>query len=110
MAQCTRDFTMPNCTSCLANVMTEIPACCSGRNGGIVYTVNCGVRYEVFPFTLQPGTTASPNGDQTTNGSSAAPNGSSLHINLIQVVEVPGANLCSGSGLLPPAVAADSMA
>ncbi|KAF3777368.1 Cysteine-rich receptor-like protein kinase 25 [Nymphaea thermarum] len=75
MAQCTRDITMSNCTSCLANVVTEIPTCCSGRNGGIVYTVNCGVRYEVFPFTLQPGTTASPNGDQTTNGSSSAPNG-----------------------------------
>ncbi|CAN6452117.1 unnamed protein product [Victoria cruziana] len=75
MAQCTRDITMSNCTSCLANIVTEVPTCCSGRNGGIVYTVNCGLRYEVFPFILQSGTPASPIGDPATNGSSAAPNG-----------------------------------
>ncbi|KAF3777363.1 Cysteine-rich repeat secretory protein 58 [Nymphaea thermarum] len=69
MAQCKRDITLSNCTTCLEDVVREMPICCSGQNEGIVYTVNCGARYGPFPFTFQSGVLASPPGSQTPDSS-----------------------------------------
>ncbi|CAL2228028.1 unnamed protein product [Prunus armeniaca] len=50
LAQCTPDIDKQNCSSCLKQSVTEIPICCSGKNGGRVLRPSCNLRYENNSF------------------------------------------------------------
>ncbi|CAO2204770.1 unnamed protein product [Urochloa humidicola] len=50
MARCTEDMTADNCYICLEIVVKTIPKCCSGKEGGRVFSQSCSVRFEVYRF------------------------------------------------------------
>ncbi|CAO2185533.1 unnamed protein product [Urochloa humidicola] len=50
MARCTEDMTDDNCYICLNIVVKTIPKCCSGKEGGRVFSRSCSVRFEVYRF------------------------------------------------------------
>lgn len=48
--QCSRDLSIGNCTRCLQENVIEYRSRYSGRQGGIISTPSCFVRWEVFSF------------------------------------------------------------
>ncbi|EHA8588678.1 cysteine-rich repeat secretory protein 38-like [Cocos nucifera] len=50
MAQCTRDLSETDCSTCLNHAIGFLPACCIGPIGAQVLKVSCAVRYELYPF------------------------------------------------------------
>ncbi|XP_043704127.1 cysteine-rich receptor-like protein kinase 10 isoform X2 [Telopea speciosissima] len=50
MLQCTSDLSDGNCSSCLQNIIADIPSCCNWRSGGNVYTSSCFLRYDSYLF------------------------------------------------------------
>jgi len=50
MVQCTQDLSLKNCTVCLDWIMTKLPECCNGKQGGRVLSPSCNFRYELYPF------------------------------------------------------------
>ncbi|GAB2228762.1 hypothetical protein Drorol1_Dr00022892 [Drosera rotundifolia] len=50
LAQCTRDLSNPDCKTCLDEAISQLPSCCSGKQGGRVVGGSCNVRYEIYPF------------------------------------------------------------
>ena len=50
LVQCTPDLSSFDCNRCLREAITNLPTCCSGKQGGRVLYPSCNIRYEVFPF------------------------------------------------------------
>lgn len=50
LAQCTRDLSETDCRSCLSSALTELTACCSYKEGGIIVSRSCNVRFDLFKF------------------------------------------------------------
>ncbi|KAH9688402.1 cysteine-rich receptor-like protein kinase 25 [Citrus sinensis] len=47
---CIPYLSKPDCNVCLRGALAQIPACCSGKQGGRVLTPSCNIRYERYPF------------------------------------------------------------
>ncbi|KAM7254683.1 hypothetical protein ACFE04_019924 [Oxalis oulophora] len=47
---CTRDIDNGSCSSCLQTAINEVSGCCSHREGGVVFSRNCNVRFELYRF------------------------------------------------------------
>ncbi|PRQ31244.1 putative protein kinase RLK-Pelle-DLSV family [Rosa chinensis] len=45
-AQCTPDIDKVNCSNCLKNCISALPACCSGKSGARVLKPSCNIRFE----------------------------------------------------------------
>ncbi|KAK7366504.1 hypothetical protein VNO80_08495 [Phaseolus coccineus] len=50
LVQCTRDMSLPGCSSCLSSAFTEITTCCSYREGGIILSRTCNMRFQLSQF------------------------------------------------------------
>ncbi|XP_062161245.1 cysteine-rich receptor-like protein kinase 25 [Alnus glutinosa] len=50
LVQCTRDISNTSCHSCLVQALGDLHTCCDSRQGGIIVSVNCNVRFELHPF------------------------------------------------------------
>lgn len=50
LTQCTRDLSGGECKRCLDGIISEIPRCCDGKQGGRVVGGSCNFRYEIYPF------------------------------------------------------------
>ncbi|KDO40053.1 hypothetical protein CISIN_1g036179mg, partial [Citrus sinensis] len=50
LVQCIPYLSKPDCNVCLPGALAQIPACCSGKQGGRVLTPSCNIRYERYPF------------------------------------------------------------
>ena len=50
LVQCTRDISGDNCNSCLLSAIGDLETCCFSRQGGIVLSRNCNVRFEMNQF------------------------------------------------------------
>ncbi|CAN6452157.1 unnamed protein product [Victoria cruziana] len=50
LVQCTRDLSITNCSTCLADRIKELPNCCDWMTGARILTGSCYVRYETSPF------------------------------------------------------------
>ncbi|CAI9117625.1 OLC1v1019042C2 [Oldenlandia corymbosa var. corymbosa] len=53
LGQCTPDLSTLDCQGCLADAISKLPNCCSGRQGGRVLFPSCNIRYETYPFYYQ---------------------------------------------------------
>ncbi|KAI9395737.1 hypothetical protein POPTR_004G023700v4 [Populus trichocarpa] len=49
-AQCTRDIVADDCQTCLTTALAELKGCCSSRQGGIIVSRNCDVRFELYKY------------------------------------------------------------
>ncbi|CAN4097076.1 unnamed protein product [Withania somnifera] len=54
LVQCTRDLSNEDCKKCLEDIITELPSCCDGKEGGRVVSGSCNFRYEIYPFINTP--------------------------------------------------------
>ncbi|KAL3740648.1 hypothetical protein ACJRO7_021856 [Eucalyptus globulus] len=50
LVQCTRDMSDKDCNSCLDSALGDLKACCYTREGGMVVSRTCNVRYELHRF------------------------------------------------------------
>ncbi|ESW29176.2 hypothetical protein PHAVU_002G049400 [Phaseolus vulgaris] len=50
LVQCTRDMSLEGCSSCLSSAFTEITTCCSHREGGIILSRTCNIRFQLSQF------------------------------------------------------------
>ncbi|XP_050212578.1 cysteine-rich receptor-like protein kinase 10 isoform X2 [Mercurialis annua] len=50
LVQCTRDINGGDCRSCLQQAFGDLKGCCYSRQGGIIVSRNCNVRYEIYSF------------------------------------------------------------
>ncbi|ESW12016.1 hypothetical protein PHAVU_008G077600 [Phaseolus vulgaris] len=50
LTQCTQDLSLQQCSDCLGEAISRIPACCDGKIGGRVLFPSCNIRYELYPF------------------------------------------------------------
>ncbi|XLR22915.1 hypothetical protein HN51_069165 [Arachis hypogaea] len=50
LVQCTRDTSQADCATCLSSALTELTQCCSFREGGIILSRTCNVRFESYRF------------------------------------------------------------
>ncbi|GMY36998.1 cysteine-rich receptor-like protein kinase 15 [Fagus crenata] len=50
LVQCTRDISERFCDNCLVSALGDLKACCKSREGGIVVSRNCNVRYQMYRF------------------------------------------------------------
>ncbi|KAL9829635.1 putative cysteine-rich repeat secretory protein 25 [Arabidopsis thaliana] len=50
MVQCTKDLSAKNCSVCLSYILSKLPKCCKGKQGGRVLSPSCNFRYELYPF------------------------------------------------------------
>ncbi|CAK7350951.1 unnamed protein product, partial [Dovyalis caffra] len=49
-SQCTRDIIADDCQTCLKTALAELEGCCSSRQGGIIVSRNCNVRFELYKY------------------------------------------------------------
>lgn len=49
-AQCTRDIIPDDCQTCLTTASAELEGYCSSRQGGIIVSRNCDVRFELYKY------------------------------------------------------------
>lgn len=49
-AQCSRDLSLMQCNECLTDSLAYLEECGQEKEGASVYSGNCRVRYEIFPF------------------------------------------------------------
>ena len=54
LVQCTRDISDVFCYNCLESAIGDLKACCYSREGGIVVSRNCNVRYQLYRFYSSP--------------------------------------------------------
>lgn len=54
LVQCTPDISPSQCNICLSGSVSDIPMCCTGKQGGNVLKPSCSVRYEIYPFYTSP--------------------------------------------------------
>eukprot|EP00257_Ricinus_communis_P025567 XP_025012981.1 cysteine-rich receptor-like protein kinase 15 isoform X1 [Ricinus communis] len=67
LVQCTRDIKGDDCRSCLDQAFGDLRGCCYSRQGGIIVSRNCNVRYELYSFYNSSRnllTYPTPNGDK----------------------------------------------
>ncbi|PUZ65424.1 hypothetical protein GQ55_3G221700 [Panicum hallii var. hallii] len=50
LAQCMQDTSPDNCGLCLDKLVSAIPKCCYGRQGGRVFSAICQLRFETYSF------------------------------------------------------------
>ncbi|KAI4295835.1 hypothetical protein L6164_035836 [Bauhinia variegata] len=50
LVQCTRDMSETYCFNCLSSAVADLRACCSYREGGIILSRTCNVRFELSQF------------------------------------------------------------
>lgn len=50
LLQCTRDISGGECNNCFQSAFSELTECCFRRQGGIVVSKNCNVRFELYQF------------------------------------------------------------
>ncbi|KAJ1439232.1 Serine-threonine/tyrosine-protein kinase, catalytic domain [Sesbania bispinosa] len=50
LVQCTRDISETDCSSCLSTAFSELTICCSHREGGIIVSRNCNMRFGLSEF------------------------------------------------------------
>ncbi|XP_059439823.1 cysteine-rich receptor-like protein kinase 25 [Corylus avellana] len=50
LVQCTRDISESSCYSCLGPALGDLHACCDSRQGGIIVSPNCNVRFQLYQF------------------------------------------------------------
>ncbi|XP_059439419.1 cysteine-rich receptor-like protein kinase 15 [Corylus avellana] len=50
LVQCTWDISESSCYSCLVQALGDLHACCDSRQGGIIVTANCNVRFQLYQF------------------------------------------------------------
>jgi hypothetical protein len=61
LVQCTPDLSKQQCDYCLSVAFREIAVCCGGKQGAIIITPSCNIRFEVYPFFgVTPATLQSP--------------------------------------------------
>ncbi|CAJ1925025.1 unnamed protein product [Sphenostylis stenocarpa] len=50
LVQCTRDMSPTGCSSCFSSAFTELTTCCSYREGGIILSRTCNMRFQLSQF------------------------------------------------------------
>ncbi|XP_035544312.1 cysteine-rich receptor-like protein kinase 15 [Juglans regia] len=50
LVQCTRDISEKYCYNCLQSAFGELQKCCFYRQGGIIVSRNCNMRFELYRF------------------------------------------------------------
>ncbi|KAF5474710.1 hypothetical protein F2P56_006587 [Juglans regia] len=50
LVQCTTDISEESCYNCLQSAFRELQACCFYRQGGIIVSRNCNMRFELYRF------------------------------------------------------------
>ncbi|KAG6695140.1 hypothetical protein I3843_09G082800 [Carya illinoinensis] len=50
LVQCTRDISDESCSNCLQSAFGELQECCFYRQGGIIVSRNCNMRFELYRF------------------------------------------------------------
>ncbi|KAF3451657.1 hypothetical protein FNV43_RR07753 [Rhamnella rubrinervis] len=50
LSQCTRDMAQASCYNCLEEALGDLRSCCSSKQGGIVLSKSCNVRFEMYRF------------------------------------------------------------
>ncbi|KAI4295832.1 hypothetical protein L6164_035833 [Bauhinia variegata] len=50
LAQCTMDMSQEDCHTCLSSALGDLKACCSYRQGGIILSRTCNMRFESSQF------------------------------------------------------------
>ena len=50
LVQCTRDISQNLCSSCLVQALGDLHTCCDSRQGGVIVSVNCNVRFQLHQF------------------------------------------------------------
>ncbi|XP_031254730.1 cysteine-rich receptor-like protein kinase 25 [Pistacia vera] len=63
LVQCTPNIHSYECSICLRDRVADIPQCCNGKQGGVLYTPSCYIRFETYPFyheASQPGPSPPP--------------------------------------------------
>ena len=50
LVQCTGDIPGSSCDSCLMQALGDLQACCSSREGGIIVSGNCNMRFQLYRF------------------------------------------------------------
>lgn len=60
LVQCTPDLSITSCDTCLRGAITQLPGCCTGKQGAHVLYPSCNVRYEIVPFYTTEAATPSP--------------------------------------------------
>jgi hypothetical protein len=50
LVQCTRDIPNTSCSSCLVSALGDLQTCCDSREGGIIVSKNCNMRFELHQF------------------------------------------------------------
>ncbi|KAJ6925603.1 hypothetical protein NC651_010106 [Populus alba x Populus x berolinensis] len=48
--QCTRDIGEDECHKCLSSALIDLKGCCSSKQGGIIVSRNCNVRFELYKY------------------------------------------------------------
>ncbi|KAK8546766.1 hypothetical protein V6N13_093809 [Hibiscus sabdariffa] len=54
LVQCTPDLTIPACQSCLRSAVAQFPNASGVKQGGMVLTPSCNIRYETYLFYGEP--------------------------------------------------------
>ncbi|XP_057986393.1 cysteine-rich receptor-like protein kinase 25 isoform X4 [Hevea brasiliensis] len=55
LSQCTPDLSAANCYECLQSAISNIPSCCSGKQGARILSPSCNIQYELYPFYNETG-------------------------------------------------------
>ncbi|KAL7213442.1 hypothetical protein ACSBR2_016048 [Camellia fascicularis] len=63
MVQCTPDLSPTDCRTCLNSVVSEFLKSVAGNKGGRCASPSCNIRYELYPFLLDPPAPNRPNSD-----------------------------------------------
>jgi hypothetical protein len=50
LMQCMRDRTAAQCAQCLQDSVQTLTNCCGGHLGGVVFSYNCYMRMEIYPY------------------------------------------------------------
>ncbi|GMP75316.1 hypothetical protein CsSME_00032458 [Camellia sinensis var. sinensis] len=68
MVQCTPDLTPTDCRTCLNSVVSELLKSVAGKKGGRSASPSCKIRYELYPFLLDPPAPNKPNSGSSGGG------------------------------------------
>ncbi|KAL7213446.1 hypothetical protein ACSBR2_016049 [Camellia fascicularis] len=74
MVQCTPDLSPTDCRICLNVAVSELLSQLNGKKGGRVLSPSCNIRFELYPFTLDPSDTAQPPAAEPAAPQAPAPN------------------------------------
>ncbi|KAJ4840529.1 hypothetical protein Tsubulata_027341 [Turnera subulata] len=50
LVQCTRDISTSDCHTCLSSALGDLDACCYSRQGGIIFSRKCNLRFQMYSF------------------------------------------------------------